>query len=318
MTPAPLQTVAVTGAAGFVGGHLVRHLLGSAEAPNRIVALDLRAVETSSGAAFVRCDLTDADQVREAIADIVPDVVLHLAGVMHCDDLEACMAINVGACRNLLAAAAAMPRPPVVLVVGSAAQYGITSGEHEVVDESRPLLGRTPYGVSKTRQEEMAIRLTRETSVPVVCVRPFNLMGPGQPSRLVPAAFLHQVADVLDGKAREVCVGNTATRRDFLDVRDAVAAMWALVRAGEKAHGGVFNIASGEAVLIQEMLEACIALAGREIPVRCDRARLKPHDVPTIIGDAARLRAATGWRPSISWRRSLADMWADIRKGRRP
>jgi len=318
MTPPPLQTVAVTGAAGFVGGHLLRHLLGSAEAPKRIVALDVRAAETSSGAAFVPCDLTDADQVRKAIADTVPDAVLHLAGVTHCDDLEACLAVNVGACRNLLAAASAMPRPPVVLVVGSAAQYGIAGGGLEVVDESRPLRGETPYAVSKTRQEQMAIRFSRKTSVPVVCVRMFNLMGPGQPSRLVPAAFLHQVADVLDGKAREVCVGNTATRRDFLDVRDAVAALWALVRAGEKAHGGVFNIASGQAVLIQEMLEACIALAGREIPVRCDRARLKPHDVPTIIGDAARLRAVTGWRPSISWRRSLADMWEDIRKGLRP
>ncbi|MGB2795971.1 MAG: NAD-dependent epimerase/dehydratase family protein [Phycisphaerae bacterium] len=314
MTPRHCEVVAVTGAAGFIGGHLLRHLLDLPEPPGRIVAIDLREGLRDPRVVWVPCDLTDAGAVRTVLAETVPDAIAHLAGASAGDDLEACFAVNVLACRNLLASAARMARPPRVLVVGSAAEYGITAGGEEVVDESRPLLATTPYGVTKTLQEAWALLYARRGTVPVVAVRPFNIMGPGQPASLVPAAFLRQVADVLDGKAGEIRVGNTDTRRDFIDVRDVAAAMAALLSAGEGVVGRVFNVASGATVRIGNMLEACIGLSGRRIPVRRDPARVRAADVPMIVGDASALRAAVGWRPGIPWPESLQSMWQAMRK----
>jgi len=309
------ETIAVTGAAGFVGRHLLEHLARAADRPGRIVALDVRRGDGPADE-WTTCDVTDAAQVASALKRIAPDGIIHLAGITHGDDLGACFAVNVQACARLLAAAAELPRRPRVLVVGSAAQYGITTGEHEVVGETRPLLGTTPYGISKTLQEKWAMLYAARNVLPVIAVRPFNIIGPGQPPSLVPATFLHQVAAVVDGRAKEVCCGNVSTRRDFIDVRDVVAAFWALMCADEQADGQVFNVASGEPVLVSDMLAACIGLTGREIPVRQDPARLRAADVRTIVGDAARLRAATGWHPAIPWRQSLADMWQTLRTSR--
>ncbi len=314
MTSGAYDTVLVTGAAGFVGSHLLAHLSGDETPPRRIVAVDVRAGRTPV-ADWRECDLTQIGRTRSLLQAVRPEAVVHLASVTQGDDPAAYFSANVHAAANLLEAAAALTTPPRVLIVGSAAQYGVTSGKHVQVDETRPTAGTTSYAVSKNLQERWALLYHRLGRVPVVCVRPFNLMGPGQPPTLVPAAFLGQVADVVDGKAESVRVGNTATRRDFLDVRDAVAAMWAVLGAGEEVLGRVFNIASGRAVHVQEMLDACVALAGREIPVQRDPARFRPVDVETIVGDASRLRDATGWRPRIPWRRSLDAMWRTLREG---
>jgi GDP-4-dehydro-6-deoxy-D-mannose reductase len=304
-----LKRVLVTGAAGFVGSHLVRHLLNRPEPPESIIALDLRPGKSDPRVCWVKADLADTPQVHRTLVDYEPSAVAHLAAAPPRTDLKTCFEVNVRACSNLLAAVAARPRPPRMLIVGSAAQYGIDPGGCEVVDESHPLNVTTPYGLSKTLQESWAMLYARDGGVPVIAVRPFNILGPGQPSGLVPAAFLHQVAEVAAGRAAEVRVGNTSTLRDFTDVRDVAAAMALLLAADEKVDGEVFNIASGEAVGIREMLVECIRLAGRDIPVREDLARLRPGDVPSITGDAGKLRKATGWQPRIPWRRSLADMW---------
>ncbi len=316
MTARRFKTVVVTGAAGFVGRHLLRHLREAENGPDRIVAWDLREPDERGAAPeaeWRRVDLADAGQVARALDEDGPDAVLHLAGVARADDLQTYFRANVAGCRNLLAAAADWSEPPRVLVVGTAAQYGITSGDNEVVEESRPLLARTPYGVTKIMQEQWALLVHEAGDVPVVAVRPFNIMGPGQPPSLVPAAFLHQVLDVLDGRQEAVRVGNVETCRDFTDVRDAAAALWLLVSADEAVLGTVYNVASGEAIRIREMLEASLDLAGQEIPVRTDPSRFKTVDVPSIVGDAGRLAAATGWRPTIPWRQSLADTWAALR-----
>jgi len=306
------ETILVTGAAGFVGEHLLAHLARADDRPERIVALDLAAADGDE-AESVACDLTDRRAAAAAIAAARPDGIIHLAGVADGSDAGVYFDVNVAACENVLAAAAGLSKRPRVLVTGSAAQYGVTTGSHEVVDESRPLLGATPYALSKTLQERWALAGSTWRDVPVVCVRPFNIMGPGQPRRLVPAAFLHQVAAVLDGRAEGLCVGNTATSRDFIDARDVAAAMWALMCADERADGQAFNIATGRPTKIQDLLAACIECAGREIPVRHDPSRLRAVDVPVIVGDATKLRELTGWRERIDWRRSLADMWERIK-----
>jgi len=315
MTADRYKTVIVTGAAGFIGSRVVAHLAEAPNAPDRIVALDVRE-GSDDRVEWIRCDLADAARTAAILSEVSPDGIIHLAGVAGAPDLGSFFAANVQAAANLLAAAAALPRPPRVLVAGSAAQYGVTSGQGEVVDESHPLMGATPYAVTKTLQEKWALVYAAARTLPVTAVRLFNVMGPGQPPSLVPAAFLHQVAEVLDGRAAEVRVGNTMTRRDFLDARDVAAALCSLMNAEERAEGQVFNVASGEPVRIADMLDACLRLAGRAVPVRQDPARLRITDVETVVGDARRLRTVTGWQPAISWQRSLADSWQWLRTGR--
>ena len=302
--------VLVTGAGGFVGGHLLRYLRQAGLAPAQVVAMDLKAGDVSL-ACWISCDLTCRKSVRAAIADAAPDAIIHLAGITHGQDMDAYFAVNVQAGANVLSAAAAMSKRPRVLMMGSAAQYGITSGDRELVDESRPLLAATPYGISKCMQEQWSLAAGRSTGLEVICARPFNIMGPGQSVNLVPATFLAQLADVLAGRSAAVMTGNTSTERDFLDVRDVVAALWAMVRSDRTA-GGVFNIASGQGVMISDILAQCVALAGRDVPVRQDPRRLKGFDVPSIIGDNRKLLSATDWQPTISWRQSLQDMWNEF------
>jgi len=310
----PCDTLLVTGAAGFIGKHLLAHLAGSPNRPKHVIGLDLRGGTSTPDIEWLDCDLTNEASVREALGRVRPDGVVHLAGLTGGKHgLGAYFRANVLACANVLAASTSLDRPPRILVVGSAAMYGVTEGDYVVVDEARPLVGTTPYGVSKILQEKWALLYSQVRSLPVVCVRPFNIMGPGQPESLVPAAFLRQVADVVAGRARDVLCGNLETQRDFLDVRDVAAAMWDLMTSGVDVEGQVFNIASGEPLGIREILDACIALGGRDVPVRQDPARLRKVDVPVIVGDATKLRRTAGWRPSIPWQQSLADMWRDIR-----
>ncbi len=310
MTAAPRRVV-ITGASGFLGTHLIRFLRRLPSPPEHITAVNLRH-SPDEGVRWVTCDLVDPDSTARLIRKAAPDVVFHLAGVTGGTDLASLFSVNVLAAQNVLAAASAIEPSPRVITVGSAAQYGITSGGNEVVDEQRALLATTPYGVSKTLQEQWALLYANQISLPVVCVRPFNIIGPGQPGHLVPATFLSQVCGVVAGTSDRVLVGNTSTERDFTDVRDVVAAFWALATAPDGVTGEIFVIASGRPVRIQEILDAAIALSGRAIPVEVDPARLQTQDVPSIVGDASKLRSLTGWEPKIPWRDSIADMWREM------
>ncbi|MFB3891943.1 MAG: NAD-dependent epimerase/dehydratase family protein [Phycisphaerae bacterium] len=348
------KTILVTGAAGFLGRHVLsrlREVLGGA---SRIAAVDLRAPQgTAVGAndSWIACDLADESAAAGVVAELAPGAIIHLAGLTTGSDAQAFERANVRACVNLITAAAKLPRRPRVLVMGSAAQYGLSAADDRPADESHPLRGVTPYALSKTRQERRALEMGRELGVPVVCTRLFNTIGPGQPPSLVPAAFLYQVADVLAGKAPVVTVGNTSSRRDFIDARDIAAAIVGLTLAPgtvppsgtvppfgtvpscssrEKSwgqsqtagqspvDGEVFNIASGQAVSIADVLDECVRLGGgpERIPVRQDPARMKAVDVPVITGDASKLRRAIGWSPRIPWRQSLANMWEEILRDR--
>jgi len=299
--------VLVTGYAGFIGQHLIAHLRSLANGPPDIIGFDLR--DSPGDFTRLQVDLTDAGATRRALEEVAPDAIVHLAGVTHSTDIQRCFAANVLAAQNLLATAAALPSPPIFLSIGSAAQYGIVSGGDVVVDEDTVLAATTPYGLSKAIQEQWT-RLYADTALRVVCVRLFNVMGPGQTPQLVPATFLSQVTEALAGKRHRIEVGNTATCRDFVDVRDVVRALWLLLDGFRPAmNGAVYNVASGQPVRIHDMVEAAIALGGRSIPVHVDPVRLRRVDVPSIVGCFDRLRDAVGWRPTIAWRDSLRATW---------
>ena len=305
--------ILVTGAGGFVGRHVLRFLAEVENAPGQIIAVDRFVPQwTRPGSIWTTCDLTDRQQVASTLSSHMPDAILHLAAVMGGEDLQACFSVNVQAAEILLSEAAKMTSMPRIVMVGSAAQYGSASPGLTIVGEDHPLKAETPYGVSKTLQEKWAMLYWATRSLPIICARPFNLLGPGQSTNMVPGAFMAQIQQVMKGQIPHVKVGNLSSQRDFVDVRDVASAFWALLTTDENAYGQAYNIASGVATGIQELLDACLEIAGGRIEVQQDADRMNKVDVSTMIGSPSKLHAQTGWQSTIPWRMSLADMWQNL------
>lgn len=305
--------LAITGANGFVASHVLTLLAALDPAPSAILGIDCGQIKPPIGMETrVQIDITDRAALRSWLETFRPTAVLHLAGVAQGTNLEAYFQGNIWSAQNLFATCADLDTKPRLVLVGSAAQYGVPLIEDVPLQEDHPLTGMSPYGLSKTFQERWGTHYFAAHQLPLVFTRPFNLLGPGQSPSLVPAGFMAQIKDYLDGRTTVVRVGNLMHYRDFVDVRDFAGALWGLLTAGDDVNGQVFNVASGQATSIQFLLNACIELAGQSIPVETAEDRLRPLDVSRITGDASKIRQAIGWEPRISLEASLLDMWKQI------
>ncbi len=278
----------VTGGKGFVGSWLVEHLRASGD---DVVAVDSEV------------DVTDAEAVRRAVAASEPEAVYHLAAFSHVgrswDDRAAVVTVNTVGTAAVLDACRRLPSPPRVLVVSSAEVYGTVGADRQPVGEDQPMRPVTPYAASKAAAEMLAVQAHLGDGVPVVRVRPFNHIGPGQAdSFVVPALAARIVAAQRDG-SRELRVGNLSARRDLTDVRDVVRA-YRLLLAGGGEPGAVYNVCSGRAVAIGEIAGRLLALAGASLELQTDPDLMRPVDVPVMCGDGSRLAAATGWAPAVA------------------
>ncbi len=197
---------------------------------------------------------------------------------------------------------------PRVLVVGSSEEYGLVQ-EHELpVTEEQLLRPLSPYAVSKVAQDLLAHQYFRSYGIPCVRARAFNHDGPRRGEVFVTSAFARQVAEIEAGACEPVIlVGNLKARRDYTDVRDIVRGYWLLLEKG--VPGEVYNLCSGHSHAIQEILDFFLENATVQgIAVQEDPARLRPADVPNLVGSAAKVHAATGWRPTISFEQMLRDV----------
>jgi GDP-4-dehydro-6-deoxy-D-mannose reductase len=196
-------------------------------------------------------------------------------------------------------------------VVSSAEIYG--PGDGSAITEDAPLCPSSPYGVSKVAQDLLGLQYHLSHDLPLMRARPFNHFGPGQREGFVAPDFAMQVARIEAGLQAPVLeVGNLAARRDFTDVRDIVRAYHLLLEQGEP--GAAYNIASGTAHSVQEILDTLISFSRASITVRADPARFLPVDVPVRLGSAERLRAATGWQPQIPFEQTLRDLLDECRQ----
>lgn len=297
----------VTGATGFAGGHLVDHLLETAP--------EIAAWGNPRGRPVPRAgdqrirwdavDLLDADAVRAALAELRPGAVYHCAGVPHVaaswSDRTHALRVNVIGTHHVLDALRRERLACPVLVTGSALVYRPSAAP---LAEDDPLGPADPYGVSKLAQEMLAAR-ARE--VPVFLARPFNHAGPRQSSEFVTASFARQIAEIEAGLRDPVLrVGNLSARRDLTDVRDTVRAYRLLVERGRPCRP--YNVCSGIAYRVADVLHALIALARAPVTIEQDPRRLRPSDHPLILGDRSRITSEVGWRPEIPIERTLADL----------
>jgi GDP-4-dehydro-6-deoxy-D-mannose reductase len=297
--------VLVTGAAGFAGSHLVDLL---AESGEPIVAWHRpggREPLPAAGGTWEAVDLLDRQAVRAAIARTKPRAVYHCAGAAHVarswDRVESTFAINVRGTHHLFDALR-LERPDArVLLTSSAMVY---ASADTPIGEDQRLAPGNPYGLSKLAQELLA---SHTPGLQVMIARAFNHCGPRQDPFFVASGFARRIADIEAGRwEREIAVGNLDARRDLTDVRDTVRAYRLILERGEP--GRAYNVCSGRAVAIRELLDRLLAKATVEIPVRVDPARYRPNDTPVIVGDRGRITRELGWTPEIPFDRTIDDL----------
>lgn len=285
--------VLVTGAGGFAGSHLLEHLAGTPD----VVGWTRQTV-----------DLLDRDEVRRLIAELRPERVYHCAGAAHvaeswtrtADTLSA----NVLATHYLFDALRRAGLKSRVLVPGSAHVYAMSSAP---LTEESALAPGSPYALSKLTQEQLGQRAVAEDGLDVILARVFNHTGPRQSATFAASSMARQIAQIERGHAEPVLkVGNLDSERDLTDVRDTVRAYALLMEHG--VPGVVYNVASGIGRKTRDVLETLVALARVPVRVETDPARLRPNDIPVLVGDSSRLRAATGWTPQIPFARMLGDL----------
>jgi len=261
-------------------------------------------------AAIHPVELSDAAAVRALVAEARPAQIYHLAAQASVhkawQDPMATLTNNSGAQLAILSAARDLCPDARILVISSSEVYGGRDQGRMPLDEDEPLGPLDPYAVSKVTQEMLGLQHYLAFGMPVVRVRPFNHMGPRQRPGFVAADFARQVAAIEAGQGAPVMrVGALDAVRDLSDVRDVVRAYTLALTKGEP--GAVYNVASGRGVSIGDLLRAFIAEATVPIETIVDSALLRPVDRPLIVGDAARLRARTGWTPTIPLAQTIRD-----------
>jgi GDP-4-dehydro-6-deoxy-D-mannose reductase len=289
----------VTGAAGFVGSHLVARLAAEGAA---ITAADREL------------DVTDAPRLEGALRDARPEAIVHLAAISSVPEAEANHAlafrVNYLGTRSVLAGALRAAPRARVLLASSCTVYGSAAPGSAPFDEGAPLRPRDAYARSKAASDLLGAAYAAR-GLDVVRARPWNHTGAGRPDHFVESSLARQIVAIEAGQSPpRLAVGNLDSVRDFLHVEDIIDAYLALLQPAVPA--GVYNVASGEGLSIRALLDALLALASARPEVVVDPARLRPADI--TVGSAEKLRAATGWRPARGAEQALRELMAFWRK----
>ena len=300
------RSVLITGASGFAGSHLLAHLAGHCELTGW--SRSAPRAEFASLATWARVDMLDREHVRQVILALRPSAVYHCAGAAHVgsswQDTALPMASNVLSTHYLLDALRRAGAPCRIVIPGSANVYAPSAAP---LGEDSPIGPASPYAVSKLAQEQLSIRALVEDGLEVVIARAFNHIGARQDPTFAVAGMARQIAQIEQGRAEPVIrVGNLETHRDLTDVRDTVRAYALLMDLG--VSGGIYNVASGVGRQMRAVLNALVARSSVAVDIVLDHARLRPSDLPVLLGDATRLRTETGWEPHLSFDRTLDDI----------
>ena len=311
----------VTGAAGFAGSFLSEYLLASGREVFGLVQ-DRRSVanlaqalsgERAACLHLVEGDLGDEAALRDAVREIRPEEIYHLAAQSSVrrsiEDAAETFRVNVRGTAAVLEAARGAACRVRVLYVGSAEAYGESARAGRPLEETDWLLPVSPYGSSKAAAEAITRRYGEEHGLHIVRVRPFPHTGPRHAPTFVYPDLARQLCEIRAGRrAARIQAGRLDVRRDVSDVRDVVAAYVLALERG--APGGVYNVCSGRSASVREVLQAMMALGGVTAEVHVQPDRLRPHDLDALSGSGRALEARTGWTPRIPLETTIRDLLA--------
>ncbi|HUE86785.1 MAG TPA: GDP-mannose 4,6-dehydratase [Vicinamibacterales bacterium] len=302
--------ILVTGAAGFVGGHLLEHLLADGSSIVGWYRPGTDASALRAGAHWRPVELLDPGAVGRAVADVGPSAVYHLAGAAHIGQswqmtLETYQS-NVLATHHLLRAVQTFASGVRVLITCSGTIYRALD---RPLRESDPLSPASPYATSKLAQEMLALRAWQDDGIPVLVARAFNHTGPGQDPSFVAPGIARQIAQIEAGRQEPMLrVGNLEPRRDLTDVRDVARAYTAMM--AQAVPGQPYNVCSGRQLSIRALVEAFVSRARTTITLVQDPALCRPNDAPLLVGDHTRLTRDTGWTPRIPIEQTVDELLA--------
>jgi GDP-4-dehydro-6-deoxy-D-mannose reductase len=301
------RRILVTGASGFLGRHLCEHI-SHVDASVELIRTDIVDGANTGGGAFYPVGLTDESAVSRLIERTKPECIFHLAGLFSANDNSQLYKSNVLSAATLLEAVRIYKSDAVVIVTGSAAEYGLIKPDQLPVDETTPCRPVTAYGLSKQLATETALYYHRVHGLCTMVARPFQLVGKGVTSRLAPGAFAEQLKRCASEGMKVIKVGNLDSSRDFLDVRDAAEALWLISQ--KPAPGQIFNLCSGQPVKMKDLLNLMIEISGARVEVETDTSRLRGRfDVPDIHGSFDKIFKHCGWRPHTTLLNSIRAMF---------
>ncbi len=309
--------ILITGMEGFVGSHLAEFALAKkAEVHGTAFpTADLHNLGQARRARVHRLDITDHEATKRLVGQLRPDWIFHLAGwsspSLSRRDPEAALRVNVLGNLNVLEAARAQKGTKRILVVGSADEYGGVDHHIRRITESQPLPPDSPYAVSKVCQDLTAAAYFKNYGLPVIRVRPFNHIGPRQALGFVATDFASQIVSIELGRRVPLMeVGNLDVVRDFSDVRDVVAAYWALLRRGRL--GEVYNIGTGRDIRVRDLLDGLLKLTSVKISIHTLPHKTRLEKIRKVAS-IAKIRKHTGWQPRILLAQTLQAVMNDWR-----
>ena len=307
--------VLITGITGFVGSHLTDFILTK----ENVEVYGIKRwrsrtenIEHLKGKIILKeCDLRDASSVRKVIDEIKPDWIFHLAGQSFVPASwyapEETIFTNIVAELNLFEAVRQVGINPWIQIAGSSEEYGMVYEDELPVKETNPLRPLSPYAVSKVGQDLLGYQYFMSYGLNIVRTRGFNHTGPRRAPVFVCSDFAKQIVEIeKDLRDPTIYVGSLEAKRDFTDVRDIVRGYWLALEKG--IPGEVYNICSGKGYKIGEILDMLLGMTSNHIKVKKDPARMRPSDVPVLVGDSTKFRKERGWKPKIPFGKTLRDI----------
>ena len=298
----------IIGGGGFVGHHLTAHL---AKQNRQVYATHLPGETVNGQATTYELDILNPTACKQALENLQPREIYHLAAqssaaVSWKMPLQT-MDVNVKGTINILESMRGLSHSPRILLVGSGEEYGAVRPEELPISEDLAPNPANVYAITKATQTMLGKLYASAYGLDIVMTRSFNHIGPGQSDTFAVPSFCKQIAEIESGRAAPtIKVGNLSAKRDFTDVRDVVRAYSLLLEKGKS--GEVYNVGSGTATSLQDILDNLLSLTPVHIDVKQDPDRMRPVDVPIIVADISKLKHATGWAPKYTITATLKDI----------
>lgn len=306
-----MKTCLITGGEGFIGSHLADLMVKKGLKVYALVYGNPKNIEhLRERIVILQCDMKENAQVSGIVRQVRPEIVFHLAAqsfvTVSWKDPEETLKTNVLGTFYLLENIRKEGLDPVIEIIGSSSVYGPCSMGEMPLQVNRAFRPSSMYSVSKAAEDLLGFFYRQVYGLKIIRVRPFNMTGPRKVADAC-SDFARGIVAIEKGLEKVLKVGNLDTVRDFTDGRDAVKALWLLARRGE--YGKVYNLCSGRAYQMREVLEKMVLLAGFPVKYEVAPEKMRPYDDPVYIGDCTDLRRL-GWRLKIPMEQTLSDLLA--------